>query len=232
MDFGIGWLLVGIAVYAAVPEVESETLTSSQEESVGIATLIAISVWINYLVFAEWRWGSTIGKAALGIKVVSLDGGPLSWNAALVRNLLRLPDLIAIFFTVPTSEHRQRLGDRAAKTVVLRLREDERVAAPAGRLSQRERRLGQRARHGRSRPAARDHLPRRRHRLGLRPRPGDHWGGPGPPGPPGRRDDLRAVPGRETRGVATPAELGLGPSLRAPVATAAIGYITYLGARW
>ena len=37
-----------------------------------------------------------------------------------MRNLLRLPDLVAIFLTVPTSEHRQRLGDRAARTVVLR----------------------------------------------------------------------------------------------------------------
>ena len=115
-----------------MPEVESETLTSSQEQSAGIATLIALSVWVNYMVFAEWRFGRTIGKAALGIRVVRLDGSHLTWNAALARNLLRLPDLIAIFFTAPTSEHRQRLGDRAAKTVVLRLRDDERLAAPAG----------------------------------------------------------------------------------------------------
>ena len=131
VDLGIGWLLVGIAVYATVPEVENETLTRSQEESVGIATLIAMSVWVNYLVFAEWRYGRTIGKAALGLRVVRLDGTKLSWNAALVRNLLRLPDLIAIFFTVPTSEHRQRLGDRAAKTVVLRV---ARAGAAGGAL--------------------------------------------------------------------------------------------------
>ena len=123
VDLGIGWLLVGIAVYAAVPEIETETLTRSQEQSAGVTVLIAISVWINYLVFAEWRFGRTLGKAALGIKVLRLDGTKLSWNGALVRNLLRLPDLVAIFFTVPTSDHRQRLGDRAAKTVVLRWRD-------------------------------------------------------------------------------------------------------------
>jgi membrane protease YdiL (CAAX protease family) len=121
---------VGIAIYAAVPEIENETLTTGQQESAGIAALIAFSAWVNYMVFAEWRFGRTLGKVALGIKVIRLDGTPLSWNAALVRNLLRLPDLIAIFFTVPTSEHRQRLGDRAAKTVVMRWREEERVAAP------------------------------------------------------------------------------------------------------
>jgi membrane protease YdiL (CAAX protease family)/uncharacterized RDD family membrane protein YckC len=127
VDLGVGWLLVSIVVYAAVPEIENETLTSSQEQSVGIAILLAVSAWINYLVFAEWRYGRTLGKAALGLKVVRLDGTNLTWNAALARNLLRLPDLVAIFFTVPTSEHRQRLGDRAAKTVVMRWREEPRV---------------------------------------------------------------------------------------------------------
>jgi membrane protease YdiL (CAAX protease family) len=124
IDAGIGWLFVGIAVYAAVPEIENDTLTRSQEESAGIAALVALSVWVNLMVFGEWRFGRTLGKAALGIKVLRLDGTPMTWNGALVRNLLRVPDLVAIFFTVPTSEHGQRLGDRAAKTVVMRWRED------------------------------------------------------------------------------------------------------------
>jgi uncharacterized protein len=130
IDLGIGWLVVSIAVYAAVPEIEDETLTSAQEESVALAALIAISIWVNYMIFGEWRYGRTLGKAALGLRVVRLDGTRLSWNGALVRNLLRVPDLLAIFFTVPRSEHHQRLGDRAAKTVVLRVPEEARVEAP------------------------------------------------------------------------------------------------------
>ena len=133
LDLGLGWLLVGIAAYAAVPEIETnDTLTSAQEESVGIAVLIAMSVWLNYMVFSEWRFGRTIGKAVLGLRVTRLDGASMSWNAALVRNLLRLPDLLAIFVTVPASEHRQRLGDRAARTVVMRWREPDHSAYARG----------------------------------------------------------------------------------------------------
>lgn len=228
IDLGIGWLLVGIAVYAAVPEVETETLTSSQEQSAGIATLVALSIWINYLVFAEWRWGRTIGKAVLQIKVVRLDGGPLTWNAALARNLLRLPDLIAIFFTVPTSEHRQRLGDRAAKTVVLRLREAERVTPSPGAAP------NESAEWGAARVMA---------GLALLLLITFLAAGIASAFDP----DLETVGAvlvlqgllaaamiyvpfqvAKPEGYATPAELGLGPSLRAPVATAAIGYVTYL----
>ena len=124
LDFGIGWLLIGIAVYAAVPEIETDPLTPSQEESVGIAILIAVSIWVNYMVFSEWRFGQTLGKAALGIRVARLDGTKLTWNGALARTVLLPLDLLAIFILAPTSEHRQRLGDRAAKTVVARDRDE------------------------------------------------------------------------------------------------------------
>ena len=114
-----------------MPEYERDTLTSSQEQTAGIVALVTVSVWINYLIFSEWRWGRTIGKALLGIRVVRVDGTKISWNGSLVRNLLRLPDLIAIFLTVPTSDLHQRLGDRAAKTMVLRTGGDEApVAGP------------------------------------------------------------------------------------------------------
>jgi uncharacterized protein len=228
IDLGIGWLLVGIAVYAAVPEIENETLTNSQEQSVGIATLIAISVWVNYLIFAEWRYGRTIGKAVLGIKVVRLDGSDLSWNAAVARNLLRLPDLIAIFFTVPTSEHRQRLGDRAAKTVVLRLREEEGLAGPPGAAP------NENASWGAGRVMA---------GLALLLLITFLAAGIASAFDP----DLETigavlvlqgllaaamiyVPFQIARpqGYAEPTELGLGPSLRAPLATAVIAYFTYL----
>ncbi len=229
IDLGIGWLLVGIAVYAAVPEVETETLTRSQEESAGIATLIALSVWVNYMVFAEWRYGRTLGKAALGIKVMRLDGGDLSWNGALLRNLLRLPDLIAIFFTVPRSEHHQRLGDRAAHTVVMRWQEAPAPAAVVAAAPNTS------AGWGGARVLA---------GLGLLLLITVLAAGIASAFDPdletlGAVLVLQAllagamvyvpfvVAGRD--GLARPAALGLGPSLRAPVRTAVLGYLAYLG---
>ena len=228
LDLGIGWLLTGIAVYAAVPEIETETLTASQEESVGIAMLIAISVWVNYMVFAEWRFGRTIGKAVLGIRVLRLDGGKLSWNRSLLRNLLRLPDLLAIWVTVPGSEHGQRLGDRAAKTVVVRSRDQPQtgpaVSAPPNAS----------ATWGGARVLA---------GLGLLLVITVLAAGIASAFDPdietlGAVLVLQAVlaaamvyvpfqvAGRD--GLARPAALGLGPSLRSPVRTAVLGYLAYL----
>jgi membrane protease YdiL (CAAX protease family)/uncharacterized RDD family membrane protein YckC len=229
IDLGIGWLVTSIAVYAAVPEIEGETLTSSQEQTAGIVALIAISAWINYMIFAEWRYGRTLGKAALGLRVVRLDGTPLSWNGALVRNLLRLPDLIAIFFTVPTSEHRQRLGDRAAQTVVLRMPEEERVHSPASAAP------NQTAGWGPGRVLG---------GLALLLLIGFFAAAIASAFDPdletlGAVLALQAllaaamvfVPFQvaDPEGLASPRELGLGPSLRSPVRTAVLAYLAYLG---
>ena len=89
---------------------------------VGFAVLTA---WFNYFAIAEWRYGRTIGKSILDLRVVPVDANvELTYNAAAVRNLLRLIDgpltLIAVeYFIVEGSPRRQRLGDRAAHTVVL-----------------------------------------------------------------------------------------------------------------
>jgi len=231
LDLGLGWLLVGMAVYAAVPEIEDETLTSGQEESAYIVTLIAISVWVNYMVFAEWRYGRTIGKAALGIRVVRLDGGRLTWNGALARNLLRLPDLVAIFFTVPTSEHRQRLGDRAAKTVVLRWTDQWRPQAPT--------RLDAAPSVTASWGAARAFAGLALLLLITILAAGIASAFDSDLETLGAVLVLQAllaaamiyVPFQVANpdGFARPAALGLGPSARAPVATAAIAYLAYIG---
>jgi membrane protease YdiL (CAAX protease family)/uncharacterized RDD family membrane protein YckC len=90
-----------------------------------------------YFQFAEKRWGQTIGKNATGIRVVSLDGENPSLTATGMRNLLRLVDfplaLIGVdYLIVHGSERRQRLGDRAAKTIVVRERAEEPDPAGAG----------------------------------------------------------------------------------------------------
>jgi membrane protease YdiL (CAAX protease family)/uncharacterized RDD family membrane protein YckC len=78
-----------------------------------------------YFQFCERRWGQTIGKNMTGIRVLALDGGPLTMQAAGLRNLLRLVDLPlamvgADYLIVHSSQRHQRLGDRAAKTIVVR----------------------------------------------------------------------------------------------------------------
>jgi membrane protease YdiL (CAAX protease family)/uncharacterized RDD family membrane protein YckC len=97
---------------------------SLSRAAAGIIGIVILSLWFNYFAFCEWRWGQTIGKNAFGLRVLPLDGGKLTWQAAALRNLLRLIDfplsLIGIdYFIYERSPRRQRLGDKAAKTVVV-----------------------------------------------------------------------------------------------------------------
>jgi CAAX protease family protein len=106
-------------------------VVGASDAAAAIIALLIASAWFNYFALCEWRWGQTIGKNATGIRVLPLEGGRLSWQAAALRNILRLVDLpLAMvgvdYLIVRGSSRRQRLGDRAAKTIVVR---DEHVGA-------------------------------------------------------------------------------------------------------
>ena len=103
-------------------------------DTAGIVALIAFfSLWFNYFAFCELRWGQTIGKNATGIEVRSLDGAQrLNFAQASVRNLLRLVDGFVIGeLMIVTTRRKQRLGDKAAGTVVVQHTSTKRVA-PGG----------------------------------------------------------------------------------------------------
>ncbi len=92
-------------------------------DSAGVVSVIAFfSLWFNYFAFCEWRWGQTIGKSVTRVEVRSLDGAEkLSFGQASIRNLLRLIDLFVIGeLMIVSTERHQRLGDRVAKTIVVR----------------------------------------------------------------------------------------------------------------
>lgn len=95
-----------------------------------VASLVLFSVWFNYFAFAEWRWGQTIGKSAMSMRVTTESGERPGWNASAIRNLTRLADLLVIGpILIATSQRRQRLGDRFAHTVVVSTR-GERPPSP------------------------------------------------------------------------------------------------------
>jgi uncharacterized RDD family membrane protein YckC len=78
----------------------------------------------GYYLVCEGAWGRTLGKVICGIRVVSEDRSKASFGQAALRTLLRIVDgifayLVGFIFMM-TSDRRQRLGDRAAKTLVVR----------------------------------------------------------------------------------------------------------------
>ena len=94
---------------------------------VGAPFLLSLLVFIAYFTILEATLGATLGKLALGIRVLKADGTRLDWGASLVRNILRIVDAIPYFIPyllgailVWSSPTRQRLGDRAASTIVVR----------------------------------------------------------------------------------------------------------------
>ena len=80
--------------------------------------------WIYFNLF-EWLWnGQTPGKRLLHLRVIKMDGAPVSWIDVFLRNIARPIDtfgpmgligLLMIFI----SRKAQRLGDLMARTLVI-----------------------------------------------------------------------------------------------------------------
>lgn len=93
----------------------------------GIPALLGLAVMFAYYIVSEAVWGGTPAKMLIGLRVVSeADGRAIDWGQSLIRNLLRavdgLPALyLAGFFFAVSSPKTQRLGDRMARTVVIRI---------------------------------------------------------------------------------------------------------------
>jgi uncharacterized RDD family membrane protein YckC len=78
-----------------------------------------------YFVVMEWLAGGTVGKLLCRLRVVNLDRKRCGFVSALVRNFTRPVDLLAGPLLVMFSSLRQRVGDRIAETVVVRLTRPE-----------------------------------------------------------------------------------------------------------
>jgi membrane protease YdiL (CAAX protease family)/uncharacterized RDD family membrane protein YckC len=114
----VTWLIAASWLLGAFPQ---SVYDDHPAVIVGVVFIVA-TLWFNYFSFCEWRWGQTIGKNATGIEVRSLDGAErLSFGQASIRNLLRIVDFFVIGeLMIATTPRKQRLGDKAAKTVVVR----------------------------------------------------------------------------------------------------------------
>src|SRR5262245_38837402 len=87
-----------------------------------ILILVFAAQWLYFFVLEAVR-GTTPGKAALGLLVLTTEGRPIGARASAIRNLLRgadaLPTAYAVGIIAMTASPRfQRLGDLAAGTMV------------------------------------------------------------------------------------------------------------------
>lgn len=94
----------------------------------GVYLVMLFLVFWGYPIVCEGLWnGQTPGKRVLDLRVVSGDGSPVGWLAAIVRNLLRTVDMLPFGYACGlvsclADPWGRRLGDLVAGTLVVHVR--------------------------------------------------------------------------------------------------------------
>ncbi|MCC9603803.1 RDD family protein [Stieleria sp. JC731] len=144
IDFAVRWLVVVLVWFALVIAGGMMSFFSAFSGPLSQAIFVIgifIIHWFYGTLLEAYFNGRTIGKWMCGIRVIEIDGRPVSPRSALLRNLLRVADLapvaaintfdpdVPLMFVIPTgivglttmmmTQRMQRLGDLAAGTMVV-----------------------------------------------------------------------------------------------------------------
>lgn len=116
----LGTMFAVSARYGGEDPADYEALASALRQPL----YISCAIYVLHTLICEWLWGWSIGKKLCGLRVAALDGMPASARAVVVRNLLRIVDVAMMFLPlllVLISPLRQRVGDIAAETIVIKV---------------------------------------------------------------------------------------------------------------
>jgi len=109
---GAGAILVGLAATGA-----------GQVAALVAVSLVVFGALLVYpTVMEAFAGGRTLGKMAVGLRVISTTGAPIGLRQAAIRAVLAPVDLLLGAVCMLVSPRGQRLGDLAAGTVVVRSR--------------------------------------------------------------------------------------------------------------
>ncbi len=93
---------------------------------IGIFGLISFAFFWGYYIFFEMLWnGQSPGKRRAKLRVIRVDGTPITLTESIIRNLVRLIDFLPAYYgvgvvTMFVNDQSRRLGDLAAGTLVVR----------------------------------------------------------------------------------------------------------------
>ncbi len=119
--------------YLMVTAVISENLFNRPGGEI-FRVITMIPVFFYSLLSESFMQGQSLGKKALKIKVVKIDGSQASIGSYIIRWLFRLIDINLIFYsgiiaiiTIAVNGKGQRLGDIVAKTSVISLKRTKKI---------------------------------------------------------------------------------------------------------
>jgi uncharacterized RDD family membrane protein YckC len=115
------WIIVMVLLFATM-----ETIDDAAGAAISLGSFLLIPIGGPIAVEALSR-GRSLGKLALGLRVVRDDGGPIGFRHALVRGLIGMFEIVLTSGIVAcvaslASERGRRLGDVFAGTLVVRER--------------------------------------------------------------------------------------------------------------
>jgi uncharacterized RDD family membrane protein YckC len=104
----------------------------------GIGFLFFWLIWgilaVLYYTILDTSWGATIGKRIMGLQVQMVNGGKVSLEKALIRNISKIYPLLLLLDwligIVTPGDKRQKFSDRYAGTIVVQTRQSSFTTAP------------------------------------------------------------------------------------------------------
>ena len=125
-------VLLFVIVLSAAPKSAAGVLSRNGEKWLlaGFILVNFVMYWGYFTLFEAFWNGQTPGKRLFRIRVIQTSGRQISFFEAMIRNLLRLVDILPSFYLVGViamacNRRHQRLGDLAAGTLVVHERPAE-----------------------------------------------------------------------------------------------------------
>jgi uncharacterized RDD family membrane protein YckC len=118
-------LILVVAILIAVSVILIQLALFDRYMAMGVLAVVYFARPFAYFILFEGLWnGLTPGKKAVSVRVRMSDGTPITFAAALGRNLLRPADMLPGIYLVGilaifTNPRGQRIGDLVANTIVL-----------------------------------------------------------------------------------------------------------------